>query len=493
LDVPFAAFRGVLTAPFDRRTWLATSYAVLGTVVGAFGALIVALLLFSLALSFTVVGALMLLGGTLQLARRLGRLERTRADVVLGITIADPHDPIEGQSWAACLEYWQALAYPVALLPTGLPGWLVVTGAWVAGNVLRRVRTDVFLRLTVTEPQPTPEGKWWQRVVAMATDLQTWREIAYLTLLAPLGLLGCVVVVAAWTGAGVLMLLPLYNPMLTNGARIGRDGLLDGLPFTMLVDTVPETLLMAAVGIGLTLAAPWIARSVAGAQSRLAVGLLGPSERAALSSRVDELRARREQLVEVIEAERRRIERDLHDGAQQRLVSLAMNLGMAKDKFDKDPQSARALLDEAHADAKQAMIELRNLARGIHPAVLSDRGLDAALSSLAGRAPVPVSVEVRVSERPPPAIETTAYFVVAEALTNIAKHAGASRAAVTVARQNGHLKVEVTDDGIGGADATRGTGLTGLVDRVTAVDGTVRLSSPVGGPTILTVELPCAS
>ena len=483
----------MITAPFDRRTWLATSYAVLGTVVGVFGALLVALLLISLALSFTVVGALMLLGGTLVLARRLGRLERTRAEVVLGLTIADPHELIEGQWWLGFLESWRAVAYPVALLPTGRPGWLVVTAAWLGGNVLRRLRFDVFLRLTVTDPRPAPEGKWWQRVVAMATDLQTWREIAYLALLAPLGLAGCIVVVAAWTGAAVLVLLPLYNPMLANGAAIGRHGLFNDLPFTMIVDTVPETMLMAAVGIGLTLAAPWIARAVAGAESRLAAGLLGPSERAALSTRVDELRARREQLVEVVEAERRRIERDLHDGAQQRLVALAMNLGMAKDKFDKDPQLARALLDEAHADAKHAMVELRNLARGIHPAVLSDRGLDAALSSLAGKAPVPVAVEVWVPERPPAAIETTAYYVVAEALTNIAKHAGASRAAVTVARQNGHLKVEVTDDGIGGADAARGTGLAGLVDRVTAVDGTVRLSSPVGGPTILTVELPCAS
>lgn len=474
----------MLTAPFDRRTWLATSYAVLGTVVGVSGALVVALLVVSLALSFTVVGALLLLGGTLLLARRLGRLERTRAEVVLGLTIADPHGPVEGEWWVGFLESWRAVSYPVALLPTGLPGWVVVTGAWLGGNVLRRVRFDVFLLLTLAEPRPAPEGKWWQRVVAMATDLQTWREIAYLTLLAPLGLAGCIVVVAAWTGAAVLVLLPLYNPMLGNtGAHV----------LTMVVDTVPETVLMGAAGIGLALAAPWIARAVAGVESRLAAGLLGPSERAALHDRVDELRARREQLVEVIEAERRRIERDLHDGAQQRLVALAMNLGMAKDKFDKDPTAARALLDEAHADAKHAMIELRNLARGIHPAVLSDRGLDAALSSLAGKAPVPVSVEVWVPERPPAAIETTAYYVVAEALTNIAKHAGASQAAVTVARQNGHLKVEVTDDGIGGADAARGTGLAGLVDRVTAVDGTVRLSSPVGGPTILTVELPCAS
>jgi signal transduction histidine kinase len=422
LDVPFAAFRGVLTAPFDRRTWLATSYAVLGTVVGALGALVLLLVLSSLALSFTVVGALVLLGGTLTVARRLGRAERTRAEVLLGLAISDPH------------------------LPT--------------------------------------EGKWWQRVVARATRSETWREVAYLVLLAPIGLIGAVLVVAAWTGAVLFLFLPLYNPALANGgAHL----------FGLVIDTVPETALVGLTGIGLALAAPWIARAVAGAEGRLAASLLGPSERAALANRVDELRARREQLFDVVEAERRRIERDLHDGAQQRLVALAMNLGMAKEKFDKDPAAARALMEEAHREAKQAMVELRNLARGIHPAVLSDRGLDAALSSLAGRAPVPVAVEVSVAVRPPAAVETTAYFVVAEALTNIARHSGASRAAVTVARNNGHLKVEVTDDGIGGADTSRGTGLAGLVDRVQSVDGTLRISSPAGGPTILTVELPCGS
>jgi signal transduction histidine kinase len=422
LDVPFAAFRGVLTAPFDRRTWLATSYAVFGMVVGALGALVLLLVLSSLALSFTVVGALVVLGGTLIGARRLGRAERTRAEVLLGLAIADPHIPTE--------------------------------------------------------------GKWWHRVVARATRSETWREVGYLVLLAPIGVIGALLVVAAWAGAAVLLLLPLFNPMLANGgAHV----------FNLIIDTVPETALMGAAGVGLALAAPWIARAVAGAEGRLASGLLGPSERAALVNRVDELRARREQLVDVVEAERRRIERDLHDGAQQRLVALAMNLGMAKEKFDKDPAAARALVEEAHAEAKLAMVELRNLARGIHPAVLSDRGLDAALSSLAGRAPVPVAVNVSVPERPPPAIETIAYFVVAEALTNIARHAGASRAAVTVARQNGHLTVEISDNGRGGADAGRGTGLAGLVDRVTSVDGTLHIHSPAGGPTTLTVELPCAS
>jgi signal transduction histidine kinase len=320
--------------------------------------------------------------------------------------------------------------------------------------------------------------------------------VAYLVLLGPISLLGAGLVLAAWTGAAVFLLLPLYNPALANhGAHLlNVVAVFRGGAYTpIVVDTVPGTIAVGIIGIGLALAAPWIARSVAGAECRLATVLLGPSERAALATRVDELRARREQLFDVVEAERRRIERDLHDGAQQRLVALAMNLGMAKEKFDRDPAAARALMEEAHREAKQAMVELRNLARGIHPAVLSDRGLDAALSSLAGRAPVPVTVDVQVPERPPAAVETTAYFVVAEALTNIAKHAGASRAAVKVARQNGHLTVEVSDDGIGGADTSRGTGLAGLVDRVTAVDGHIRLSSPAGGPTVLTVELPCAS
>jgi signal transduction histidine kinase len=482
-DVPFAAFRGVLLAPFDRRTWLATSYAVFGTVVGVFGAVVVLLLLGALALSFTVVGALFVLGGALLLALRLGRLERHRAAILLGLTIVDPH-PNPGAWWQPWVDRWREIAYPILLLPLGRPGWLAAAATWAGAVLLRRVRPGLFVELTVADLPEPAEGKWWQRVLAMATHIQTWREIAYLVLLAPLGLIGCVLVVGAWTGTAVLILLPLYNPLLANGgARF----------FTLIVDTVPETVLMGLAGIGLGLASPWIARAVADAEGRLASGLLGKSERAALALRVDELRARREQLVEVVEAERRRIERDLHDGAQQRLVALAMTLGMAREKFDRDPDAARALMEEAHGEAKQAMIELRNLARGIHPAVLSDRGLDAALSSLASRAPVPVAVEVWVPERPPAAIETTAYFVVAEALTNIAKHAGASRAAVRVARHNGHLKVEVTDDGIGGADASRGTGLAGLVDRVTAVDGSVQLSSPAGGPTTLTVELPCAS
>jgi signal transduction histidine kinase len=170
-----------------------------------------------------------------------------------------------------------------------------------------------------------------------------------------------------------------------------------------------------------------------------------------------------------------------------------MNLGRARSRYEEDPVAARALLEEAHTEAKQALVELRNLARGIHPAVLADRGLDAALSGLAGRSPVPVTVEVDVAARPSRTVEAIAYFVVGEALTNVAKHAEASHASVVVRRLDGVLRVVVTDDGVGGADLAGGTGLAGLADRVSGVDGRLSLHSPAGGPTVLTVEMPCES
>jgi signal transduction histidine kinase len=194
----------------------------------------------------------------------------------------------------------------------------------------------------------------------------------------------------------------------------------------------------------------------------------------------------------VAATERRRIERDLHDGAQQRLVALAMDLGMAREKLASQPEAARALIDEAHDGAKRALAELRNLARGIHPAVLTDRGLDAAISALAARSPVPVEVDVQLHGRPPAAVESTAYFVVAEALANVAKHAAATHAEVRVIRKDEWLLVEVCDDSVGGADPAGG-GLAGLADRVAAVDGRLAVASPQGGPTVVRAELPCGS
>ncbi|MBI2760237.1 MAG: hypothetical protein HYX51_02280 [Chloroflexi bacterium] len=222
----------------------------------------------------------------------------------------------------------------------------------------------------------------------------------------------------------------------------------------------------------------------------LAQALLG-SNPAALAERVDALTESRSRVMDAALAERRRIERDLHDGAQQRLVALAMELGMAKMKMDSDPEAAKHLVDEAHREAKLAMVEIRNLVQGIHPAVLTDRGLDAALSALAGRCPAPVAVIVEVDQRPPAVVESAAYFLVAEALTNVAKHSAATEASVVVRRARGILTVEVADNGLGGADLTAGTGLAGLVDRVTALDGRMTVESPPGRGTRLYAELPC--
>jgi signal transduction histidine kinase len=218
----------------------------------------------------------------------------------------------------------------------------------------------------------------------------------------------------------------------------------------------------------------------------------GGDDRAELTERVETLTSSRAGAVDAQAAELRRIERDLHDGAQARLVALAMDLGMAREKLATEPADAEALMVEAHEKAKRALVELRDLARGIHPAVLSDRGLDAALSALAAGSPVPVDLDVEIEERLPPAVEGAAYFVVAESITNAAKHSGASAVRLHVARQGGALVVEVADDGAGGADPA-GNGLRGLRSRVEALDGRLSVASPSGGGTLVRAELPCAS
>ena len=211
-----------------------------------------------------------------------------------------------------------------------------------------------------------------------------------------------------------------------------------------------------------------------------------------LQERIDVLESTRAGAVDVQETEARRIERDLHDGAQARLVALGMNLGMAEQRLAADPEAARGLLTEARLGVEEALRELRELARGIHPPVLTDRGLEAAIAALAHRSAIPVFVTADLPDRPPAAVETAAYFVAAEALTNAAKHAGASRIEVRIVREPKTLVVEVVDDGRGGADPS-GSGLTGLRHRVEALDGTMSVISPSGGGTTLHAELPCAS
>ena len=319
-----------------------------------------------------------------------------------------------------------------------------------------------------------PRWKMWK-------EPETWAEIGYALLRLPVSVAAATIGILAWAVGLIMLLMPAYAWDMPSGGLTLGDTVLH---------TRAELTLSAVLGAVLLLAAPQLTRGLAIADGALARFLLGP--RRDLAARVTELEISRERVVDAAEAERRRIERDLHDGAQQRLVALAMELGRAKAKFADDLDAARELVDQAHAQAKEALTELRNLVRGVHPPVLTDRGLDAALSGLAALCPVPVDVHVDVPVRPKSSVEAVAYFMVAEALTNVAKHSRASHAKVVVEGHGypGTLTVMVSDDGVGGADITS-PGLSGLADRVTGVDGRLSVESPAGGPTIIAAELPC--
>ena len=309
----------------------------------------------------------------------------------------------------------------------------------------------------------------------------TWAELGYALLRLPVSAVAATLSIMTWAVGIILLLLPAYGPAMPSGGPIVGAVVVHG----------PHDLAASVLlGLLLLLVAPQLTRGLAVADGALARRLLGP--RRDLAARVIELETSRERVVDAAEAERRRMERDLHDGAQQRLVALAMELGRAQAKFADDLDGARELVDQAHAQAKEALIELRNLVRGVHPPVLTDRGLDAALSGLAALCPIPVDVHVDVPVRPRSAVEAVAYFMVAEALTNVAKHSRASHAKVVVEGHGypGTLTVMISDDGIGGADV-HSPGLSGLADRVSGVDGRLSVESPSGGPTIIAAELPC--
>lgn len=253
----------------------------------------------------------------------------------------------------------------------------------------------------------------------------------------------------------------------------------------------PNDHLSQPAGITCLFVWPIVVRLGSALDVALARALLGPSRTGQLSAEVQYLGAARASAVESADSERRRIERDLHDGLQPRLVSLALELGLARSRFERDPQYARALLDQAHEEAKIAIADLRGLVRGIHPSVLDERGLDAALSALVASCAVPVRVDVGLITRPGRTQEAVAYFVAAEAITNVTKHSGASAASVTITDDGTLLRVLVEDDGKGGAAIEPGGGLAGLAARVAAIDGTLTVTSPSGGPTQVAAVMPC--
>ncbi len=386
--------------------------------------------------------------------------------------------------------FFLTLTWPF-LIPFVFPGMLafaIMGGVVRLVGVVERARFRATLGVQILPPTlPTWEGRPWRYFLAMMRCSGLWRLVAYCWVQLPLTILTFSVTLAVWSGPVALMATPLMLSHYPNHRA--------NFWFFAATDT-HTAWLVAVAGLALLLLVPVpVVRGFAVLESAIARSLLGRSVSDDLRERVGELETTRRRVVDSAEDERKRIERDLHDGAQQRLVALAMALGRAKAKMpaatgDADHEAVRALIDEAHGEAKQAIVELRDLTRGLHPPVLTDRGLDAALSALAARSPVPTQVTVDLPERPPPTLEAIAYFVVAEALTNVAKHAEATRIAVSVRRLSDAIRLTVTDDGVGGADPRHGSGLTGLADRVAGVDGRLTVDSPPGGPTVLCADLP---
>jgi signal transduction histidine kinase len=420
--------------------WRASAYLMLGAAVGVLAWFLVAGLLVVMALALVLVG-LPLLPEAVLVLRRFASLERWRAGRVLGVPIPERYTPLTGtlrERLRGAVNHSATYRDAVWLLVQAFVGLfvgLIVVAYWLAIPILLSVPF------------------WWWAVSA---------DEAY----------------------NVVTLLPWPTAPEGQGLLVNNI-LIDSWPRALLV----PPLLAAAAAAVLALVTPWLARSYA----RLARWVLSPSARTRLVERVEELTETRAGALDAHAAELRRIERDLHDGTQARLVTVAMRLGLAEKGVTKDPDKAVRLLREALEGTEEAMAELRQVVRSIYPPILSDRGLDGAVSALAAAAPVPVTAEVDPGGRLPAAVEAAVYFVIAEALANIAKHAQASHAWVRVHRQDDTLNVTVRDDGRGGADEQAGTGLAGIQRRVAASDGTYRLSSPPGGPTELTVELPCGS
>ncbi|QNE25872.1 sensor domain-containing protein [Streptomyces sp. INR7] len=364
---------------------------------------------------------------------------------------------------------WKEIAHLVINLPEGIIGFVyAVVMVSTAGGLsvtaiglpllavglflsrqwgrLERARARGLLGVRVEEPTPIPgprrSGGFFPWLWASIKDPVGWRTVLYMLIRLPWGVLTFTVVLT-----GLFVLWPVL---------------------------------------------PYLVRLLANADRAMVRGLLSPSD--GLERRIAELESDRGVVVDTAAADLRRIERDLHDGAQARLVALAMGLGLAKEKLLEDPEGAAAMVDEAHGEVKLALQELRDLARGIHPAVLTDRGLDAALSSVAARCVVPVKVLVDLpagqEARPAEAIEGIAYFVVSELLQNVSKHARARGASVEVWRAGARLIIRVSDDGRGGADTSGGSGLAGLAERLGAVDGVLVVDSPEGEGTVVTAELP---
>ena len=379
-----------------------------------------------------------------------------------------------------------ALSTGVGLAVT-LVGIPILIGSVYAWGWLAGLERRIILALTGTAIQspyrPLPEGGWWQRLQARLADPATWKDLAYLFLQFPFGLLSFIVTATVLSFGVSTLLMPLWYWAIPGDMDWPAFGL-------FAVDTLPEALLCVPIGaLALLIGIPAL-NAVGRLYGAYAEVLLGSNVDPAITAEMSDLRDARSRIIEAADAERRRIERDLHDGAQQRLVALSLNLRMAEKRAAEGDPEAAGLVRKAGEEAGLALKELRDLARGIHPAILNNRGLAAALDDLAGRAAVPVRVIDAPKQRLPDQVEAAAYFVVSECLANIGKHAQATEAAVAVTASDDRLEVVVSDDGVGGAELGNGSGIQGLEDRVGAIDGTLALHSPPGGGTRVTVSIP---
>jgi signal transduction histidine kinase len=397
-----------------------------------------------------------------------------------------------GVAWFTIFLTLGTTALSLIVFVVGVP--LLALTLWlvrVAARVQREV-AEALLDASIPNPPSVPvpaERSRWRRLLEPVLDPATWRAAAYLVFFSfPLGLGLFIAAVVLWSVALGFVTAPIWYLQIPTENR--GDVFWDGNS----LDSGWEWILVVGGGLLLVFVTPWIIRALTALDVILMRALLGPT-RGELERAAAKHAEQRDLAVASATGDRRQIERDLHDGAQARLVSLAVDLGRARRRLEDggSTDEAAELVRTAHEEAKQALGEIRDLARGIHPAVLTDRGLDAALSSLAARSPVPVSLRSELGDdRAPEQVESAAYFVVAEALTNVARHSEATQAAVSVARDNGVLVVEIRDDGVGGAEPTPGSGLAGLHDRVGALGGTLIVESPPGGPTAITAVLPCA-
>jgi signal transduction histidine kinase len=385
--------------------------------------------------------------------------------------------------------------HPAAALPIFagvLVILLLVATVPRAGRRLGEVHRGLAERLLgvqIGDPAPPRQARGaLRRLAAMLRDGPGWRAAAYLLVKLPVTVAEIYALAFAAFGLADLT-YPFWWPLFRNhppGSHLQPVSALT--PFGAIhIATFAGTFAGFAAGAAMVLVAPWVARAAAAADCWLMRGMLGPGR---LAQRVADLEQSRALAVEDSAALLRRLERDLHDGAQIRLATLAMNLGMAREKLgsDADPE-LRDLVDVAHQGAKDALVELRNLARGIHPPAL-DNGLADALATLAASSATPVELTTSLAERPAPSIETIAYFCAAELLANAAKHSGANMIDIALSGQGGNLVLRVADDGAGGADPACGSGLSGLAQRVRTVDGRIEIVSPPGGPTRITVTLP---